>query len=429
MAAGGMGQVYRATDTRLHRQVAIKVSAAQFSERFEREARVIASLNHPNICQLHDVGPNYLVMELVEGPTLADRIRQGSLPVDEALAIARQIAKALETAHEKGKVHRDLKPANVKITPEGVVKVLDFGLARAFDGDTETSHTGNSPTRTMPPTGSGVILGAAAYMSPEQARGAAVDKRADIWAFGCVLYEMLSGKPAFQGDTTSDILAALLKEEPNWKQIPLKMLPLLRRCLTKDPKHRLRDIGDAMLLVDSVPDPALTRPLQPLLRVSLELSPGVTLSRFKGGQVALSTDGTRIAIVEQVAAAEFRLATRRLDESELVPLGHRGRSYAVLFPGWSMDRILRRWQAQEDRGPGRCSHRALRGTIPLGASWGDDGNIIAALNAGRSGLQRIPSGGGAPAPVTELNREKGELAHVYPQVLPGSRAVLFGQRP
>jgi serine/threonine-protein kinase len=168
------------------------------------------------------VGPNYLVMELVEGPTLADRIRQGSLPVDEALAIARQIAEALESAHEKGKVHRDLKPTNVKITPEGVVKVLDFGLAKAFGGDTTTSHSSNSPTRTMPPTRAGVILGTAAYMSPEQASGAAVDKRTDIWAFGCVLYEMMSGRPAFQGETTSDILAAVLKEEPDWSRFSRK---------------------------------------------------------------------------------------------------------------------------------------------------------------------------------------------------------------
>lgn len=268
-------------------------------------SEVIASLNHPNICQLYDVGPNYLVMALVEGPTLADRIRQGNLPVDEALAIARQIAEAVEAAHEKGKVHRDLKPSNVKITPEGVVKVLDFGLA---------------PTQTMPPTGSGVILGTVAYMSPEQARGAAVDKRADIWAFGCVLYEMLSGKPAFQGETTSDILAAVLNEEPDWNRIPVRMQPFLRHCLMNDPKHRLRDIGDTMLLVDSVPDQALTRPLQSVVRVSVELSPRATLSRSKDGQVALSTDGTRIAIVEQVAAAEFRLATLRLDEIELVPL-------------------------------------------------------------------------------------------------------------
>ena len=430
LAAGGMGRVYRATDTRLDRQVAIKVSAAQFSERFEREARVIASLNHPNICQLHDVGPNYLVMELVEGPTLGDRIRQGNLPVDEALAIARQIAEALDAAHEKGKVHRDLKPANVKITPEGVVKVLDFGLAKAPDDNTTTGHSGISPTRTMPLTGPGVIVGTAAYMSPEQARGAAVDKRADIWAFGCVLYEMLSGKPAFQGETPSDILAAALKEEPDWSRIPAKMQPLVRRCLMKDPKYRLRDIGDAMLLVDGVSDPGLTRLPQPLLRVSVELSPGATLSRSQGGQVALSADGTRIAIVEQVAPAEFRLATRRLDESEFVHLsGTEGALMPFFSPdgqwiGFFADGKLKKIAVQ-----GGAAITLCEAASPLGASWGDDDNIIAVLNVGKSGLLRIPSGGGTPTPVTELNREKGDFGHVFPQVLPDSRAVLFGNGP
>src|SRR6516164_8630813 len=192
VAAGGMGQVYRASDTRLNREVAIKMSAARFSERFEREAKVIASLNHPNICQLHDVGPDYLVMEFVAGPTLADRIKQGALPLDEALGIARQIAEALEAAHEKGVVHRDLKPANVKITPAGVVKVLDFGLAKAIEEPAAAGDPSDSPTQTLSATRAGVILGTAAYMRPEQARGAAVDQRSDMWSFGVVLYEMLS---------------------------------------------------------------------------------------------------------------------------------------------------------------------------------------------------------------------------------------------
>src|SRR5579859_5159552 len=200
IGAGGMGEVYRARDPRLNREVAIKVAHEKFSERFEREARAIASLNHPNICQIYDVGPNFLVMELVEGENLC-----GPLSVETVLDYARQIAEALEAAHEKGIVHRDLKPANVKVTPAGVVKVLDFGLAKAA----ETEPSGNpseSPTQTMSPTRAGVILGTAPYMAPEQARGKPLDKRADIWAFGCVLYEMLSGQQTFHGETTSDIL-------------------------------------------------------------------------------------------------------------------------------------------------------------------------------------------------------------------------------
>jgi len=235
IGAGGMGEVYRARDSRLKRDVAIKICAVQFSERFEREARVIASLNHPNICQIYDVGPDYLVMELVEGENLS-----GPVPVVTALNYARQIAEALEAAHDKGIVHRDLKPANVKVTPAGVVKVLDFGLAKAAEEQAATGNPSDSPTQTISATRAGVILGTAAYMSPEQARGAVVDKRADIWAFGCVLYEMLTGKQAFSGQSATDILAAVLKEEPDWSRIAAKAQPLLRRCLVKDPKRRDR---------------------------------------------------------------------------------------------------------------------------------------------------------------------------------------------
>src|ERR1700691_592015 len=240
---GGMGEVWKARDTRLNRDVAIKISAQQFSGRFEREAHSIAALNHANICTLHDVGPNYLVMELVDGPTLAERIAEGPIPLDEALVIAKQIADALEAAHEKGIVHRDLKPANVKIKPDGKVKVLDFGLAKS-GGIAEV--TSDSPTVL---TVAGMILGTAGYMSPEQAKGKVVDKRADIWAFGVVLYEMLAGKRLFEGDTVSETLAAVLKEQPDLNRVPAKVRPLLRRCLEKDSTKRLRDIGDAMLCV------------------------------------------------------------------------------------------------------------------------------------------------------------------------------------
>src|SRR5262244_3500653 len=207
LGAGGMGEVYRARDPRMGRDVAIKISAERFSDRFEREVRAVAALNHANICQVYDVGPNYLVMELIEGPTLADRIQQGAVPLEEALAIARQIGDALEAAHEKGIVHRDLKPANIKIKPDGAVKVLDFGLAKMAEQVAAAGNPEESPTAAMTGTIVGQIMGTAAYMAPEQARGKPVDKRADIWAFGVVLYEMLAGKMLFGGgETVADTL-------------------------------------------------------------------------------------------------------------------------------------------------------------------------------------------------------------------------------
>src|SRR6202045_4911564 len=249
IGAGGMGEVYQAHDTKLGRDVAIKVLPEVFAHdperlsRFQREAKMLAALNHPNIATIYGLeqsnGTSYLVMELVSGETLAERVkREGALPVEEALTICKQIAEALEAAHEKGIIHRDLKPANVKVTPEGKVKVLDFGLAKAFEGDTSTEDMGNSPTLSRAATMQGVILGTAAYMSPEQARGRSVDKRTDIWAFGCVLYEMLSGKQAFPGEDVTDILAAVVRAEPDWNALPVatpqKLHDLLRRCLKKD---------------------------------------------------------------------------------------------------------------------------------------------------------------------------------------------------
>src|ERR1700730_9889668 len=265
IGVGGMGEVYQAHDSNLRRDVAIKVLPESFARdadrlaRFRPEAQLLASLNHPNIATIYNIedsnNTTYLVMELVPGETLADRIkREGTVPVEEALTIAKQIAEALEAAHEKSIIHRDLKPANVKLTPEGKVKVLDFGLAKAFAGDTSTEDMGNSPTLSMAATMQGVIVGTAAYMSPEQARGKAVDKRTDIWAFGCVLYELLTGKQTFHGEDVTEILAAVLKGEPDWQTLPrstpTKIRDLLRRCLQKNRLQRLADAGSVRIEIE-----------------------------------------------------------------------------------------------------------------------------------------------------------------------------------
>jgi hypothetical protein len=277
LGAGGMGEVYQAHDTKLGRDVAIKVLPAPFIDdaerlaRFQREARMLASINHPNIATIHGIeqfdGVQYLVMELVLGETLAERVSSGALKIAEALKVAAQIAEALEAAHEKGVIHRDLKPANVKVTPEGRVKVLDFGLAKAFAGD-GGKDLSNAATLTAMGTEEGRILGTPAYMSPEQARGKAVDKRTDIWAFGCVLYEMLTGKQTFRGETVSDTIAAVLEREPDWQVLPpatsAKIRDLLRRCLQKDSQRRLRDIGDARFEIEeALAAPAIAEPSAP----------------------------------------------------------------------------------------------------------------------------------------------------------------------
>jgi serine/threonine-protein kinase len=463
LGKGGMGEVYRARDLKLKREVAIKILPEEFSRdaervsRFQREAEVLASLNHPNIATIYDLqeagGAQFLVLELVEGETLADRIARGPIPVEEALRIAGNICEALEAAHEKGIIHRDLKPANVKMTPDGNVKVLDFGLAKATDNISGSPTLSNSPTMVSGTMG-GIILGTAAYMSPEQARGSAVDKRADVWAFGAVLYEMLAGKPAFRGGTTSDILAAVLKEEPDWSRIPARVQPLLRRCLVKDPKHRLRDVGDAMPLFDAVPEVApvgrprpwvvaamlavalaitsaawwrATRasPPQALVRLNANLPAGAEVPR-DGNQVALSPDGTRIVISVHDAAGKLLLVTRRLDQSQFTPVsGAEGALMPFFSPdgqwiGFFADGKLKKVEVQGGSPITLCD--APR---PSGASWGDDNKIIAAFNSGRAGLVRVPSGGGSPTPATVLGKEKGETAHIWPQVLPGSHAVLF----
>ena len=451
---GGMGEVYRARDSRLGRDVAIKVSASQFNERFEREAKLVAALNHPNICSLFDVGPNFLVMELVEGPTLAERIAEGAIPLEESLHVAAQIADALEAAHEKGIVHRDLKPANVKIKPDGTVKVLDFGLAKS--GGIPEAPSADSPTISMAATQAGVILGTAAYMSPEQARGKPVDKRADIWAFGVVLHEMVTGRRLFQGEDLSETLASVIMKDPDLEPVPTHVRRVLKRCLHKDPQKRLRDFSGVALLLEEPPAPVVAAvpqsgnrwlwpaiagaaalaaavlgfawygarsqepPLKPLIRLNVDLGPSVTLgtSSLTGSNLILSPDGTRLAYISQ-----SRLFTRPLDQSVATELPGTEGAYEAFFSpdgqwlGFVAGARIKKVSVQ---GGGVV----ILGDAPgsRGGSWGDDGNIIASLN-NTGGLSRIPAAGGKPEQISEL--APGERTHRWPQVLAGSKAVLF----
>jgi Tol biopolymer transport system component/predicted Ser/Thr protein kinase len=453
LGAGGMGEVYLARDPRVGRDVAIKVSTEQFSERFEREARTVASLNHSNICTLYDVGPNYLVMELIEGPTLADRIKQGRIPLEESLEIARQIADALEAAHEKGIVHRDLKPGNIKVKADGTVKVLDFGLAKV--GGTPVVSSDNSPTLSVAQTAAGVILGTAAYMSPEQAKGKVVDKRADIWSFGVVLYEMLTGKQLFVGETVSDILASVIKEDPDWEKVPAKAQRLLRSCLQKDPKGRLADISDAKLLLDDVPESVPTkRPWLAWSTVALLLIAFFLLAfvhfrdkapiatepvRFQiafpdkvvpaGSEpFALSPDGRRLAFAGRGPDGVARLWIRSLDSLEVRPLlGSELNSSSVGFCFWSPDSRFIAFDAG-----GQLKKIDLSGGQPqilcdlsgsaLGGSWNRDGTIILG-NGG--GLMRVSDNGGDLTPLTRLDRSRQENEHVLPSFLPDGRHFIY----
>ena len=474
IGSGGMGEVYQAHDTKLERDVAIKVLPEAFAHdlqrlsRFQREAKLLASLNHPNIATIHGLeesnGTHYLVMELVPGETLRERVaREGAVPVDEALGIARQIAEALEAAHEESIIHRDLKPANVKVTPEGKVKVLDFGLAKAFAGEESGSDPSNSPTLSQAATLQGVILGTAAYMSPEQAKGKAVDKRTDIWAFSCVLYELLTGKQAFTGEDITEILAAVVMKEPAFDALPRNTPPsirvLLQRCLRKDRRQRVPDaaamrieIEDAIaapkdvaaMHMASTPRSKLlavvaaaltvllgvalwgwwraTRPveekLKPLVRLDVDLGPDVSLGSPGGADEILSPDGTRLVYVSQ-----GRLFTRRLDQPNAIELGGtQGTSAPFFSPDGQWVAFFVQGKLKKISVEGGAAIALCDTPYTLGGSWGEDGNIIAALNF-TGGLSRIPSVGGAPTPVTEL--QSGEATHRWPQVLPGGKAVLF----
>ena len=465
IGAGGMGEVYKATDQRLGRDVAIKVSEERFSVRFAREARAVAALNHRNICQLYDVGPNFLVMELIEGPTLAERIKQAPVPLEEVLAIARQIADALDEAHGKNIVHRDLKPGNIKIKPDGTVKVLDFGLAKV--GGTPVANSESAATVSMGETEVGMILGTPSYMAPEQARGKPVDKRADIWAFGVVLYEMFTGAKLFAGDSISETLAEVLKTEPDWEKIPARAQRLVRQCLEKDPAKRLRDIGDAWALLDvgQVHDlspgeakrPATGRshraawaavgvlllalaalaavhfrekqPEPPLVRSSVlppEEGSAMVLDANSGGS-AISPDGRQLAFVAD-AKGKAMLFVRPLDslEARLLP-----GTVDASRPFWSPDSRnigffaggkLQRIGVAEGAPRVICDQGVARG-----ATWNRDGVIL--LSLARPGvLARVSASGGTPEPITTLDQAAGEAFHYWPQFLPDGKHFLYVAR-
>ena len=470
IGAGGMGEVYRAHDSRLNRDVAIKTLPAGFSSdsdrmaRFQREAQALAALSHPNIASIYGLeestGGRSLVMELVEGQTLAERIAAGPIPLEEALGLARQIGDALEAAHEKGIIHRDLKPANIKLTPDGKVKVLDFGLAKAFDSTAISGDVTSSPTLTLDSTRAGVILGTAGYMSPEQARGKPVDKRADIWAFGVVLFEMLTGKMTFEGETVSDTLAAVLRADIDWRQLPAgtppKVRRLLQRCMERDARKRLRDIGDAWLEIDA-PDeaPVVVAAPQPAAPKRAWWIPWAAAALLGGAGLAwgllhrtpvpqrpvvrwmytqkeffavpaLSHDGARLAVTE-LEGGTPRLALRMMDQREGKSIPG---SDGMYFPEFSPDGQwivafvgVRESKLKKIPVTGGTAITLAEGlSASQGASWGDDDSIVF---SGGKGLMRISSSGGAAQTLTTPDSKKGEMGHRTPHFLPGSRAVLF----
>ncbi|MGE4190357.1 MAG: protein kinase, partial [Thermoanaerobaculia bacterium] len=491
LGEGGMGEVWRATDTRLDREVAIKVLPAAFTAdperlaRFEREAKLLAQLHHPHIASIFGLeesdGVRALVMELVEGPTLAERIGRGALPVDEALPIARQIAEALEAAHEKGIVHRDLKPQNIKLTPEGAVKVLDFGLAKAMEPAAvgSSSEPGrsptlmNSPTLTAAGTQLGMILGTAAYMAPEQARGGIADKRVDIWAFGVVLFEMLTGEGLFLEGSVVDTLSAVMRKPIELENLPAGTPPalrrLLRRCLERNPKNRLHDIADARIVIDEVlaggsdpevvvaPPAATTAaprrvwpmvlavaaalaagavvdrwlapasaPDEPDARWALAIPDGYSLSNAEFPQIAISDDGRLQAavVVDDTDTPRILLRDRNEFVARVVPDTERAHT-----PFFSPDA---RWIAfyrdsslyKVPVAGGPPIRLAEASGQTRGATWSRDGHIYFTQDS-VGGLFRVPEQGGAVTAATELDEARDERTHRWPQALPDGSAVLF----
>jgi len=480
---GGMGEVYRAEDTNLEREVAIKVLPEQFTQdpqrlaRFEREAKLLASLNHPNIAAIygfeHSDDMHFLVLELVPGDTLQERVAKGPLPVEEALEVCRQIAEGVEAAHEKGVIHRDLKPANVKVTPEGKVKILDFGLAKVFEAEIPAADISQSPTLTEEMTRAGVILGTAAYMSPEQAKGEAVDKRADIFAFGAVLYELLTGKRAFQGDTITETIAAVLKSEPDWENLPgdtpWNIRTLLRRCLHKDANDRLHDIANVrieikMALEEPAPESPTgvtsaaqptrrlwtmaiglvvlgaviaslafwlfiqpSSPEQPLNRFIIRPSPPVVLASTTSKEVAISPDGRQLVYLGVgEGAPQFYL--RSLDDFVDRPIPGTASPFGSVF--FSPDGESIGFFAE-----GKLKKTSLAGGSPITlcdapqaprtGDWFEDTIVFTAILESGRGLYRVSANGGEPEMLATVNGDEGETGYSLPEFLPDGKNLLF----
>ena len=489
LGAGGMGEVYRARDTNLNREVALKILPEKFARdpermaRFQREAKALAALNHPHIAAIYSLeefrSTRALALELVEGPTLAERLAETPLSVEDAVPIARQIAEALEYAHEQGIIHRDLKPSNIKINTEGKVKLLDFGLAKTLEpsrGDAAESlqeMMDTAPTRAASVTQTGVIIGTAAYMSPEQARGDTVDRRADIWSFGCVLYEMISGSRPFGGPTVSDVLAAVLRDEPDWQVLPAAtpapVRELLRRCLKKDPKQRLRDIGDARLVLDemltadervivSVTDTNARRKgslrrVLPWSVAALLLLATVVLAAM---MYRRTSDAPERAIVSEILHRTADGSPVRISQPRASPDGRR-LAYVAPGPGGKSFLWVRSLDSLEDASPLKGTEGAddpfwapdgrrigffagrklmrieVTGGPPAevtditsgaGGVWTPD-DIILFTSSSTSPIYRISANGGQPIPVTSLNTSRKETSHRWPQLLPDNNHFLY----
>jgi eukaryotic-like serine/threonine-protein kinase len=463
IGVGGMGEVYRARDTKLGRDVAIKILPSALAgdpgrrARFEREAKVLASLNHPNIAAIYGLEGRAIVMELVEGPTLAERLKSGPIDPAEALRIAGQIAEAIEAAHEKGIIHRDLKPANIKLTPSGIVKVLDFGLAKALSDSkvpARDAPLSDAETATMQPTEAGTVLGTAAYMSPEQAEGKPVDKRTDVWSFGVVLYEMLSGRRCFEGKTPSHILVHVLEQEPDWERIPSGMRDLLKRCLQRDAARRLRDFGDVRLLLETtqlsdLPQPPSAHPsrLWPAVAAILAVAvaalaflyfrekpaPSAKITRLGipqpadltfSNDFALSPDGRKLAFIA-IRNGQPQIGIRSLDAIEPQMLA--GTEGAAGTPFWSPDgRYVVFWaqrKVQKIEVAGGPTLTLCNLPVPIrGGFWSPDDRIVFGID-GYRGLREVAAAGGSHAPLTTITG--ADWRHGFPSLLPDGRHFVY----